>query len=70
MTCGSYRNHSGVTRRCPLRGTYRRFAPLDPETGSEFISLIARLSYLAMQTRPDILFAVITLAQFQGEPRM
>ena len=44
--------------------------PLDPETSSEFISLIARLLYLAMQTRPDILFAVNTLAQFQRGPRM
>ena len=44
--------------------------PLKPEESSEFISLIARLLYLAMQTRPDILYAVNTLAQFQREPRM
>jgi hypothetical protein len=43
---------------------------LSPLQGKDFVSILMKLSYLAQQSRPDILYAVNYLAQYQKDVRM
>lgn len=57
--------------RTPMSVTYKhdRLSPLlNADDTTRYASLIAQYLYLAMTTRPDILYATNTLAQFQREP--
>ena len=41
--------------------------PLSEKDRSEFLSILMKMAYLAQQSRPDILFAVNKLSQFQSK---
>jgi hypothetical protein len=61
-----------TTKSTPMSSTWTH-DPLSPRLYGDDItkykSFLMKLSYLAQQTRPDIAYAVNTLAQFQIEPR-
>lgn len=44
--------------------------PLDESESSRYKTVVAKLLYLSMQTRPDILYSVTILAQHQRNPKL
>jgi hypothetical protein len=62
-------NESIQTKPNPMAPTWvhdTKRGWLTEDEKSKFISIVMKLSYLAQQTRPDILFAVNKLAQYQN----
>ena len=64
-------SEQGGTRPTPMSTSYKydqSLKRLDPKMNTRYRSVIMKLSYLAQQTRADLMYAVNVLAQYQEKP--